>query len=113
MSEPIYRVIFRNEGETYEVYAANVHQGDLFGFICIEELTFGERTQLVVDPAEERLKLEFDGVQRFFVPLHAIVRIDQVQKRGTARISSKGQGDGNVTSFPSAIYTPSDPGKPR
>ncbi|MDH3627430.1 MAG: DUF1820 family protein [Acidobacteriota bacterium] len=111
MSEPIYRAIFHNRGETYEVFAESVHQGDLFGFVCIEGLIFGERTQVVVDPAEERLKTEFEGVQRFFVPMHAIVRIDQVPKRGTARISKKETGDDNVTSFPSSLYTPQDPTK--
>lgn len=110
MAEPIYRVIFHNRDETYEVYAEGVHQGDLFGFVCIEGLTFGERTQMVVDPAEERLKSEFDGVRRFFVPVHAIVRIDQVPKRGAPRISPKAGADGNVASFPSAFVKPTDPG---
>jgi hypothetical protein len=51
-----YRVTFHNQGKVYEVYAREVHQSGLFGFIEIEDLLFGEKTSLVVDPAEENLK---------------------------------------------------------
>ena len=36
--ETIFRVSFISQGEVYEVYARNVSQGGLFGFIEIEEL---------------------------------------------------------------------------
>jgi hypothetical protein len=45
--ETIYRVSFVSQGEVYEVYARNVSQGGLFGFIEIEELVFGERSKLL------------------------------------------------------------------
>ena len=31
----------------------------MYGFIEIEAFVFGERSQMIVDPAEERLKNEF------------------------------------------------------
>ena len=43
-SETIFRVSFLSQGDVYEVYARNVSQGGLFGFIEIEELVFGERS---------------------------------------------------------------------
>jgi len=103
----IYKVIFVNQGETYEVFARGVSHGDLFGFVEIEELVFGEKTTVVVDPSEERLKAEFEGVRRFFVPLHAVVRIDEVEKKtGAARVTSAEKGDDKVATFPTPIYTP-------
>ena len=57
----IYKVTFLNQGKVYEIYARSIDQGSLFGFIEIEELVFGERTSLVVDPSEERLKTEFES----------------------------------------------------
>jgi len=33
-----------------------VSHGNLFGFIEVEELVFGERSTVVVDPAEEKIK---------------------------------------------------------
>lgn len=102
----VYKVIFLNQGQVYEVFAKSVNQGSLFGFVEIEQLLFGERTQVVVDPSEERLKIEFAGVTRFFVPMHAVVRIDEVEKEGPARITQPSEGDGNLTAFPTPIYTP-------
>lgn len=110
----VYKVVFLNQGEIFEIYAREVGQGSLFGFIEVEGLLFGERTQVVVDPSEERLKSEFKGVKRLYLPMHAIVRIDEVEKEGVSRVTAKeeAEGGGTVTSFPSPIYTPSgDSGK--
>jgi len=108
----VYKIIFLNQGQVYEVFAKNVTQGSLFGFVEIEQLLFGERTQVVVDPSEERLKTEFAGVKRFFVPMQAVVRIDEVEKEGPARISEPSEKDGNLTAFPTPIYPPGgDKGK--
>jgi hypothetical protein len=102
-AENIYRVIFHNQGKIYEIYAGNIADGGLLGFVEVESLTFGERTQVVVDPAEEKLKSEFEGVKRTYIPMHSIVRVDEVEKEGTARISD---AEGNVTPFPSSVYNP-------
>ncbi|QGM21881.1 DUF1820 family protein [Spiribacter sp. 2438] len=102
-AERIYRVVFHSQGKIYEIYARGVSDGGLLGFVEVEELTFGERTQVVVDPAEEKLKSEFAGVRRTYIPMHAIVRIDEVEKEGPARISDT---DGNVTPFPMPVYSP-------
>lgn len=106
----IYKVIFHNQGEIFEVYAEGVSHGNMFGFIEIEGLLFGERSQVVVDPSEERLKTEFKGVQRVFVPLHSVVRIDEVEKEGVSRITKPEEdSDDNVKSFPGPIYAPGPP----
>lgn len=102
----IYRVVFQNQGRVYEVYARSVAQGALFGFVEIEGLLFGERSQVVVDPGEEALKVEFAGVERTYVPMHAILRIDEVEKRGPSRIHPAAEGGGKVTPLPTPIYTP-------
>jgi len=78
----LYRVLFINQDKVYEVYAKSVFQGDLYGFVIIEELVFNTQTTLVVDPAEEKLKSEFNA---------KITELD----------GSK------VTPFPSTVYTPS------
>jgi hypothetical protein len=102
----IYRVVFFNQGKIYEVYAKNISQGELFGFVEIEGLLFGEKTTVVVDPSEEALQREFLGVQRTYIPLHAVVRIDEVEKRGDSKIHSVPDGSGKVTPLPTTIYTP-------
>jgi hypothetical protein len=101
----LYRVLFHNQGEVYEVYAHAIYQSDLYGFVEVEDYSFGNRSGMLIDPAEDRLRAEFEGVQRSFIPMHAIVRIDEVEKEGTAKITdSKGE---KVTPFPMPI--PKDP----
>lgn len=94
----IYRIAFINQNQVYELYASRVYQADLHGFVVIEDFVFGEASSIVVDPAEEKLKAEFDGVQRSFVPMHKVIRIDQVERRGTAKILPlPKEADGKVT----------------
>jgi hypothetical protein len=104
----VFRVSFRNDSEVYEVYCRKVGPSDLFGFVELEGFLFGERSRVVVDPSEEKLKLEFGGVERTLVPLHAVIRIDAVEKSGTGKIHPVGTG-GKVATLPTAIYSPGKP----
>ena len=81
-SSHIFKIMFVNQGKVYEVYARKVGQGRLFGFIEVEELVFGERSTVVLDPGEERIKSEFTGVKCTMLPMHSILRIDEVKKQG-------------------------------
>ena len=102
--ESIFKVLFQNQGQVYEVYARNIYQSDLYGFVEVEGYSFGNRSSLLIDPSEERLRSEFEGVQRSFIPMHSIVRIDEVEKEGIAKITdTKGA---TVTPFPMPL--PSD-----
>ncbi len=101
---PIFKITFVNQAQKYEIYAKHIHNSDLFGFIEVEQLLFGERTQVVVDPSEEKLKAEFDGVERTLIPLHSVVRIDQVSKQGIAKIS-----EAKVTNVVAPFPSPSKP----
>lgn len=97
-AEPIYRVVFLNQAEIYEIYVKNIFQSDLYGFIEIEGFLFGERSQVVVDPSEEKLKTQFNEVTRSYIPMHSIIRIDEVEKEGVGKIVEV-KGD-KVTPFP-------------
>jgi len=93
----IYKISFLNQGEIYEIYARQIYQSELFGFIEVEEFVFGEKTQIVVDPSEEKLKTEFQGVIRSFIPVAAVMRIDEVEKEGVAKVVTAGD---KVSAFP-------------
>ena len=107
----IFRIMFVNQGKVYEIYARRVSHGELFGFIEVEELVFGERATVVVDPAEERIKGEFDGVKRTYLPLHSILRIDEVKKQGVSKITALEGGGANVSQFPMPMYSAPPPDK--
>ena len=104
----LYKIMFLSQGKQYEIYARSVSRGSLFGFIEVEKLVFGERSSVVVDPSEERIKSEFNSVRRTYIPMHAVIRIDEVQKEGVSKISAV-EG-GNVAQFPMPVYTPGGQG---
>jgi hypothetical protein len=100
----MYKIIFLNNNEVYEIYAKQIAESDLFGFIEVEQLIFKQPSTLVVDPSQERLQNEFTGVKRSYIPVHLILRMDKVEKTGTAKVV-----DGvsqKVTPFPSKLYQP-------
>jgi len=99
----LYKLQFQNKGELYTVFVKNVFQSDIFGFIGVENFVFTSADSLVIDPSEEKLRKEFETVKKSYIPMHAIVRIDEVEKQGSAKISDL---PNNVTPLTNAVYTP-------
>ena len=97
--KPIYKVIFYNLNQVYEVYARAIYQSDMYGFVEVEQFVFGERSQMIVDPAEEKLKSEFSNVARSYIPMHAIIRIDEVEKEGAVKVTDIKGGE-KIAQFP-------------
>ena len=91
-----------------EVFGPSLSLG--FGFVEVEELVFGDRSSVVVDPGEERLKSEFADVKRTYLPLQSVIRIDEVRKQGVSKIVAL-EGS-NVAHLPVPFLPPSgsDPG---
>ena len=96
----LYKITFANQDVIYEIYARKVCESELFGFLEVEDFVFGETTSLVVDPSEERLKIEFNNVKRTYIPMHAVFRIDEVNKQGVAKMRDKTQDGSKVSMFP-------------
>ena len=102
--KPTFRIQFHNNSKIYELYAHQVSQSQMAGFIEIGEIIFGEQSRLLIDPAEEKLKLEFGNVKHIYVPHHSVIRIDEVDQSGKNRIlDSEGS---TVTSFPGSTTLP-------
>ena len=95
----IYKVIFLNHGKVYELFAHSAVSSGLYGFIEVEDLIFSNTKGLVVDPTEERMRDEFTGTKVLHLPMHSVVRIEEVEKRGTCLIRDRESGE-KVTPFP-------------
>ena len=106
-AKPLFRILFHNQGAVYELYARKVTQSDLYAFITVEHILFGERSNVLVDPSEERLKTEFQGVDRTHIPLGAVIRVDEVSREGTSKIHAVGD-KATVTPFPLGTMPRSD-----
>ncbi len=97
----IYRVIFEHQDKFYEIYAKSISEGALMGFIEIEEIVFSDSNAVLIDPAEERLRSEFKNVKRSYVPLHSIIRIDEVMQDGIAKLKAERTlTSSNISPFP-------------
>ena len=92
-----YKIIFMQLNEIYEVFAKQIYQSDMYGFIEVEEYLFNKDKQLVVDPSSEKLKKEFAQVERSYIPINAILRIDEVRETGEAKIK---ENKDRVSHFP-------------
>ena len=93
----IYKIIFIQLGEIYEIFAKQIFQSDMYGFLEVEEFIFTNDDQLVVDPSSEKLKKEFNKVKRSYIPIGALQRIDEVIESGEAKIKKTSS---QVSPFP-------------
>lgn len=90
----LYRVTFLSQGKSIELYAREVASSGLWGFVEIGDLVFESAgDSVVIDPTEERLREEFAGTSRLHLPMHAVLRVEEVDRRGTCRIRDAATGD--------------------
>ncbi len=96
----LYKVTFLSQGKSIELHARHVASSALWGFTEVGELVFDPPGEgLVVDPTEERLRDEFKDTTILHLPMHAIVRIEEVAKRGSLAIRDAASGD-KIMPFP-------------
>ena len=86
LEKALYRIRFRTEESVYELCATNLYQTDMIGFVVIEGITFRDQGGVIANPAEERLRDEFKDSEKVYIPMHAIIRIDQVREQRVAKI---------------------------
>lgn len=98
-AKKLYRVAFLHHGKVYELYCRNVVSSGLWGFVEISGMVFEPGDSLVVDPTEERLRDEFRDVSVLHVPMHSVLRVEEVRKKGQAVIRDRESGE-KVTPFP-------------
>ena len=100
MAKVLYKVTFLSHGKVYELYAQRVESGRLWGFVEVGELVFDVHDGIVVDPTEERLRDEFGNTRALHLPMQAVLRIEEVEKKGQSAIRDAESGERVVTPFP-------------
>lgn len=104
-NKKLYKVTFLSQGKTLELYARHVASSALWGFTEVGELVFEQDQGVVVDPTEEKLRDEFGNTKVLHLPMQAIVRIEEVEKRGALAIRDVASGE-KVMPFPLAPAPP-------
>jgi hypothetical protein len=96
----MFKVAFLNQVKVYELYCNKVSGSDLsYGFIELSDLVFEGEDSVVIDPTEERMREEFADVEVLHIPMHAVIRVEQVKKRGPCVIRDSKSGE-KVTPLP-------------
>ena len=98
-NEKLFRIAFLNHSKVYEIFCTGVSTSGLWGFVEVSGLEFGDKDSLVVDPTEEKLRDEFDGVEILHLPMHSVLRVEEVRKKGQVVIRDRESGE-KVTPFP-------------
>jgi hypothetical protein len=89
----LYRVTFLSGGKSIELFAREVTTSALWGFVEVSGLMFDSGEGIVIDPTEERLREEFAGTKRLHLPMHSVVRVEEVDRRGVCRIRDAATGE--------------------
>ncbi|MDX1379629.1 MAG: DUF1820 family protein [Xanthomonadales bacterium] len=98
-SKHLYKIVFFNQGKVYELFSEGVSSSGLWGFVEVSGLVFESGEGLVVDPTEEKMRKEFENARVLHLPIQAILRIEEVDKRGQCLIRDRESGE-KVTPFP-------------
>ncbi|WP_049620714.1 DUF1820 family protein [Frateuria defendens] len=99
-AKKLYKVTFLHLGKSYELYAHQVASSALWGFIEVGELVFEPAGEgLVVDPTEERLREEFKDTRVLHLPMQAVVKVEEVERKGALAIRDAADGQ-KITPFP-------------
>ena len=83
-----------------QLYARGVSSSALWGFTEISDLVWDTNDNLVIDPTEERLRDEFGNTRVLHLPMHSVVRVEEVERKGQLVIRDSTSGDRIVTPFP-------------
>jgi len=99
-NKKLYKVTFLHLGKSYELYARHVASSALWGFTEVGELVFEPSGEgIVVDPTEEKLREEFKDTRVLHLPMQAIIRVEEVDRKGSLAIRDASDGQ-KVTPFP-------------
>jgi hypothetical protein len=99
-NQKLYKITFLNLGKCYELYARHVASSGLWGFTEVGDLVFEPAGEgIVVDPTEERLREEFKDTRVLHLPMQAVIRIEEVDRKGALAIRDAADGQ-KVTPFP-------------
>lgn len=85
---PIYRIIFTQLETLQEIYAQYLSEETLMGFIEADTLLEFDSEQHLINPKE---------VRRCYIPLHNIVRIDEISVHNDSEVKD------NISHLPHAF----------
>jgi hypothetical protein len=101
-SNNLFRIRFYHEDKVCVIYARFLATEAVFGFLEVEDIVFQKRESDIVDPTEEKLRAMFEDVVCTYIPLQAVIRIDEVKNLGAGKVIDlpEGASTKNMRPFP-------------
>lgn len=97
MNKKLYKIIFIDEDKkTQTIHASYLNPSSFLGLIEISDIVFIDKSEIIISPDDGKLKETFKNVERSYIPLNYIVRIDEVtiqKETPVIRLYSETQAD--------------------
>jgi len=79
MTKKLFKVIFIDEDKkTQTIHASQLNPSSFLGLIEISDIVFIDQSELIITPDDGKLQSRFKNVERSYIPLNSIIRIDEV-----------------------------------
>jgi hypothetical protein len=100
-SDLLFRVKFKDGEDIHFIYARYISEESLVGFVELDEIVFYDDSSLtLIEGSQERLKQKLSGVQRTYLPLQVIMRIDEMEVEPRLKLKDSSKAANNIRSFP-------------
>jgi hypothetical protein len=79
MKKKLFKVQFlHNQKEIKTIYANKINPSSFLGLIEVSDIVFIDSSEILINPDDEKIRKEFKDVERTFLPINTIIRIDEV-----------------------------------
>jgi hypothetical protein len=79
MRKKLFKVIFMDEEKKIQtIHASKLNPSSFLGLVEISDIVFIDRSEIIISPDDGNLRTRFKNVERSYIPLNSIIRIDEV-----------------------------------
>ncbi|MGE4266146.1 MAG: DUF1820 family protein [Deferribacterales bacterium] len=79
MNKKLYKVVFIDEDKKVQtIHASYLNPSSFLGLIEISDIVFIGQSDIIISPDDGKLKEVFKNVERSYIPLNYIIRIDEI-----------------------------------
>jgi len=79
MKKKLFKVVFIDEDKTIQtIHSLKLNPSSFLGLVEISDIVFIGRSEIIISPDDGKMKAKFKNVERSYIPLNSIVRIDEL-----------------------------------
>ncbi len=79
MKKKLFKIHFLDEEKKKNIiYSSKVNPSSFLGLIELSDIVFLDTSEILITPDDDKIRKEFQDVERTFLPINAIIRIDEI-----------------------------------